>query len=105
VRREALGDTVVNLLAEYAPNLKGLVRHRQVLTPADLEARHGLPEGQLYQGELTLDQALFMRPVPGWAHSATPVEGLYLCGSGSHPGGGIAGGAGVLAARAILKRN
>ena len=103
-RREALGDSVVSLLAEYAPNLKGLIRHRQVLTPVDLEARYGLPEGQLYQGELTLDQALFMRPVPGWAHSATPVEALYLCGAGSHPGGGIAGGAGVLAARAILKK-
>lgn len=103
-RREALGDGVVNLLAEHAPDLKRLIRHRQVLTPADLEARYGLPEGQLYQGELTLDQALFMRPVPGWAHSATPVEGLYLCGAGSHPGGGIAGGAGVLAAKAILKK-
>ena len=102
-RREALGDSVVNLLSEQAPNLKGLIRHRQVLTPADLEARYGLPEGHLYQGELTLDQALFMRPVPGWAHSATAVEGLYLCGSGCHPGGGVAGGAGVLAARAILK--
>jgi phytoene dehydrogenase-like protein len=102
-RREALGDSVVNLLAEHAPNLKGLIRHRQVFTPVDLEARYGLPQGQLYQGELTLDQALFMRPVPGWAHSATPIAGLYLCGSGSHPGGGIAGGAGALAARAILK--
>ena len=103
-RREALGDSVVNLLAEHAPNLKGLIRHRQVLTPLDLESRYGLPEGQLYQAELTLNQALFMRPVPGWSQSATPIEGLYLCGSGSHPGGGIAGGAGALAARAILKK-
>ena len=102
-RREALGDSVVRLLAEYAPNLPGLIRHRQVLTPVDLEAQYGLPEGQLYQGELALDQALFMRPVPGWAHSKTPVDGLYLCGAGSHPGGGIAGGAGALAAKVILK--
>jgi phytoene dehydrogenase-like protein len=102
-RRDALGDRVVNLLTEFAPNLKGLIRNRQVLTPVDLEARYGLPEGQLYQGELSLDQALFMRPVPGWAHSATPIEGLYLCGSGAHPGGGIAGGAGALAAKVILK--
>lgn len=104
-RRIALGDSVVDLLAESAPNLKGLIRHRQVLTPADLEARYGLREGQLYQGELGLDQALFMRPVPGWAHSATPVDGLFLSGAGCHPGGGVAGGAGALAARAILKQD
>ncbi len=103
-RRGALGDVVVNLLAEHVPNLKGLIRHRQVLTPADLEQRYGLREGQLYQGELGLDQALFMRPVPGWAHSVTPIEGLFLCGAGCHPGGGLAGAAGALAARAILKK-
>jgi phytoene dehydrogenase-like protein len=104
-RRNALGDSVVNLLAEYAPNLKGLIRHRQVLTPVELEGRYGLSEGSLYQGELTLDQILFMRPVPGWAHYATPVEGLYLCGAAAHPGGGVVGGAGRLAAKAMLGKD
>ena len=73
------------------------------LTPRDLEARYGAAEGSLYHGELTLDQILFMRPVPGWAHYRTPVRGLYLCGAGAHPGGGIAGGAGLLAARVAIK--
>ena len=103
-RRDALGDAVVNLLAEYAPNLPGLIRKRQVLTPADLEQRFGVAEGNLYQGELTLDQVLFMRPLPGWAHYATPIEGLHLCGASAHPGGGIAGAAGALAARSMLKK-
>jgi len=102
-RADALADRVVDLLSEHAPNLKGLIRQRQVLTPADLEARWGLAEGHLYQGELTLDQILFMRPVPGWSRSATPVEGLYLSGAAAHPGGGILGGPGALAARAVLK--
>jgi len=102
-RADELADRVVGLLTEHAPNLKGLIRQRQVMTPADLEARWGLPEGHLYQGELTLDQVLFMRPVPGWSRSATPVEGLYLCGAAAHPGGGVLGGPGALAARAVLK--
>lgn len=101
-RADALADRVVDLLSEHAPNLKGLICQRQVLTPADLEARWGLPEGHLYQGELTLDQILFMRPVPGWSRSATPVEGLYLSGAAAHPGGGVLGGPGALAARAAI---
>jgi phytoene dehydrogenase-like protein len=76
-----------------------------VLTPTELESGYGLTEGNLYQGELTLDQILFMRPVPGWAHYKTPVEGLYLCGAAAHPGGGVAGGAGMLAAKAMLKKD
>ena len=102
--RESLGDAVVSLLAEYAPDLPALIRKRQVLTPADLESRFGMAEGNLYQGELTLDQVLFMRPLPGWAHYTTPVEGLHLCGSAAHPGGGIAGVAGALAARTMLRK-
>ena len=100
--RDALGDLVVSTLAEYAPGLPGLILHRQVLTPVDLDAEYGLPEGHAYHGELMLDQAFFMRPVPACSHYRTPVRALYLCGSGAHPGGGIAGGAGANAARVIL---
>ena len=102
--RTALGDRVVATLGEYAPNLPGSVIHRQVLTPLDLETLFGLPEGNAYHGEMTLDQVLFMRPVPECSEYHTPVRGLYLCGSGSHPGGGIAGGPGANAARVILAR-
>jgi phytoene dehydrogenase-like protein len=102
-RRDALGDTVVQLLAEYAPNVRDSILHRRVRSPADLEEHYGLTEGHLGHGELTLDQILFMRPVAGWAHYRTPIEGLYLCGSGAHPGSGVAGGAGRLAAATIEK--
>jgi phytoene dehydrogenase-like protein len=101
--RDVLGDQVVATLAEYAPGLPGTVLHRQVLTPRDLETRFALPEGHAYHGELALDQILFMRPVPECSDYRTPVPGLFLCGAGTHPGGGIAGGAGANAARAILK--
>ena len=101
--RGALGDRVVETLATHAPDLPGLILHRQVLTPLDLEQRYGLSEGHTYHGELGLDQILFMRPVAGWSRYRTPVEGLFLCGPGTHPGGGIAGLAGANAAREILK--
>ncbi|MFN2563775.1 MAG: phytoene desaturase family protein, partial [Gemmatimonadaceae bacterium] len=101
--RDALGDRVLETLAAYAPDLPGLVLHRQVLTPGDLESVFSLTEGHAYHGELTLDQILFMRPVAGWSRYRTPVRDLYLCGAGTHPGGGIAGGAGANAARVILK--
>ncbi len=104
-QREALGDHVVNTLSEYAPNFKPAILQRQVLTPLDLETRFDAPEGNLYQGELTLDQFLFMRPVAGWAQYRTPIVGLYLCGAAAHPGGGLAGPAGYNAAREILKRS
>ncbi|MBI2615873.1 MAG: NAD(P)/FAD-dependent oxidoreductase [Gemmatimonadetes bacterium] len=102
-RREALGDAVVALLAPYAPNLPGAVLHRQVLTPLDLEQRLGLTEGNIFQGEMALDQWFFMRPVPGWARYGTPVRGLYLCGAGAHPGGGVTALPGYHAARAVLR--
>ena len=102
-RRRALGDLVVGILAEHAPGLGEAVVGREVLTPKDLEDVYGLTEGHAYHGELTLDQILFMRPVPGWARYRTPIRNLYLCGAGTHPGGGIAGGAGYNAAREILK--
>jgi phytoene dehydrogenase-like protein len=102
-RRKALGDLTARLLAEHVPGL-GVLPVREVLAPADLEARYGVTEGNLYHGELTLDQILFMRPVPGWSRYRTPVEGLYLCGAGTHPGGGILGGPGRNAARSITGR-
>jgi phytoene dehydrogenase-like protein len=102
-KREAFGDTVVDTIAEYAPNIKGLIRHRQVLTPLDLEREWGLTEGNIFQGELSLEQLFSLRPVPGWARYRTPVRGLYMCGSATHPGGGIMGAPGRIAALEILK--
>jgi phytoene dehydrogenase-like protein len=102
-QREAFGDNVVNTVAEYAPNLRNIILHRQVLTPLDLERDFGLTEGNIFQGELTLEQLFFLRPVPGWAQYRTPVKNLYMCGSATHPGGGIMGAPGRLAAMQILK--
>jgi phytoene dehydrogenase-like protein len=101
-RREEFGDVVVDTLSEYAPNLRGAVLHRRVLAPPDIEAAYGLPEGNPSHGEMTLDQFFHMRPIPGFARYRTPVEGLYLCGAGCHPGGGVTGLPGHNAARAIL---
>ncbi len=101
--REAFGDTVVNTIAEYAPNFKDLILHRQVVTPLDLERDWGLSEGNIFQGELSLEQLFFLRPVPGWANYRTPVKGLYMCGSATHPGGGIMGAPGRNAAHAVLQ--
>lgn len=102
-RRQALGDLVVDTLAEHAPDLPGLILERRVLTPQDMEQNYGITEGHLYHGELALDQILFMRPVPGWAHYRTPIRGLYLCGPGTHPGGGLTGASGRNAARAVIE--
>ncbi len=102
-KREAFGDAVVNTLSEYAPNLKNSILHRQVLTPWDLEQKIGLTEGNIFHGELTMDQLFFLRPVPGWAKYRTPIRNFYLCGSGAHPGGGVMGSPGKLAAQELLK--
>jgi phytoene dehydrogenase-like protein len=102
-QREALGDAVVDTLSEYAPNLKNAVLHRQVLTPWDLERTFGLTEGNIFHGELSPDQLFFMRPVPGWARFRAPIRNLFLCGSGTHPGGGVMGAPGRLAALELLK--
>jgi phytoene dehydrogenase-like protein len=102
-QREAFGDAVVDTLAEYAPNIKSLILHRQVLTPLDIERTFGLTEGNIFQGELTLEQLFFLRPVPRWAQYATPIERLYMCGSATHPGGGIMGAPGRNAAMRVLK--
>lgn len=101
-RREEFGDTVIDTLAEYAPNIKDLILHRQVLTPLDIERRFGLTEGNIFQGELTLEQLFFLRPAPGWAQYRTPIRRLYMCGSATHPGGGIMGAPGLNAANRIL---
>ncbi len=101
--KDAFGETVINTLAEYAPNIKDIILHRQVLTPLDLEREWGLTEGNIFQGELTLEQLFFLRPAPGWAQYRTPVANLYMCGSATHPGGGIMGAPGRNAARRILK--
>ena len=102
-RREAFGDTVIDTLCEYAPNLRDLIVHRQVLTPADLEETFGLTEGNIFHGELSLQQLFFLRPAPAWADYRTPLENLYQCGSGTHPGGGVCGASGRLAAEAVLR--
>jgi phytoene dehydrogenase-like protein len=101
--REAFGDAVINAIAEYAPNIKDIILHRQVLTPLDIERTFGLTEGNIFQGELTLEQLFFLRPVPGWARYATPVNRLYMCGSATHPGGGIMGAPGKNAAERIIR--
>src|SRR5499433_3564249 len=101
-KREEFGDTVVNTLAEYAPNIKDIILHRQVLTPLDLEREWGLSEGNIFQGELTLEQLFFLRPAPGWAQYSTPIRNLYMCGSAAHPGGGIMGAPGKNAAMRVL---
>jgi phytoene dehydrogenase-like protein len=102
-QRDAFGNAVIDTVAEYAPNIRDIILHRQVLTPLDIERTFGLSEGNIFQGELTLEQLFFLRPVAGWAQYATPVERLYLCGSATHPGGGIMGAPGKNAAERILK--
>jgi phytoene dehydrogenase-like protein len=93
---------VVKTLARYAPNLESLILHRQVLTPLDIERITGLSEGNIFQGELALHQLFFLRPSPAWARYRTPIDGYWQCGSGTHPGGGIMGASGRLAALEIL---
>jgi phytoene dehydrogenase-like protein len=102
-KRELLGDRVVKKIAEYAPNIPGAILARQVLTPLDLERTYGLTEGNIFHGDLRLEQLFFMRPVPGWAQYRTPIRGLYLCGAGAHPGGGVTGAPGRNAAQQVLR--
>jgi phytoene dehydrogenase-like protein len=101
-QREAFGDAVVDTLAEFAPNIRNIILHRQVLTPLDLEREFGLTEGNIFHGELTLEQLFFLRPAPGWAKYTTPLRNLWMCGSATHPGGGIMGAPGRNAALRIL---
>jgi len=101
--KEKFGDIVIDTVSEYAPNIKDIILHRQVVTPLDLEREWGLSEGNIFQGELSLEQLFFLRPVPGYSRFRTPVKNLFLCGSATHPGGGIMGAPGRLAAMEILK--
>ncbi|HSM56044.1 MAG TPA: NAD(P)/FAD-dependent oxidoreductase [Candidatus Sulfomarinibacteraceae bacterium] len=102
-KREAFGDAVVDTLAQYIPNLKEIILHRQVLTPVDIERMVGISQGNIFHGELSLSQLFFLRPAPGYAKYRTPIRNYYQCGSGTHPGGGIMGAPGRLAALEILK--
>jgi phytoene dehydrogenase-like protein len=102
-RREEFADAVINTLSEYAPNLKSLIEARQIITPLDLEETYGLSGGHIHHGEHSLDQFFTFRPILDWAQYRSPIKGLYLCGAGTHPGGGVTGGPGANAAREIIK--
>ncbi len=102
-QRDAFGDAVVDLVAEFAPNLRDVIVDRQVVTPLDMERDWGLTEGNIFHGELSLEQLFFSRPVPGWARYRTPIQDYWMCGSSTHPGGGIMGANGRLAALELLK--
>ena len=102
-QREAFGNNVIDTVSEHAPNIKSIIIGKQVLTPLDLEREFGLTQGNIFQGELSLEQLFFLRPVPGWAYYRTPIDNLYMCGSATHPGGGIMGANGRIASQVILK--
>ena len=102
-KRDAFGDAVIDTIAQYAPKIRDHILHKQVLTPLDLEREFGLTEGNIFHGELSLSQLFFQRPVPGWAKYRTPIHRLYLCASGTHPGGGVMGAPGRLGAQVILR--
>lgn len=101
-KREAFGDAVIDTLAQFAPNIKDIILHRQVLTPLDIERITGLTEGNIFQGELSLHQLFFLRPAARWSRYRTPIPGYFQCGSGTHPGGGVMGASGRLAALMLL---
>ncbi|HEX3848574.1 MAG TPA: NAD(P)/FAD-dependent oxidoreductase [Steroidobacteraceae bacterium] len=102
-KRRAFGDTVIDTIARQSPDFKSLILHAEIRTPWDIENEVGLTEGNIFQGELTMDQLLFNRPIPGYAQYRAPVRGLYMCGSSTHPGGGVMGAPGANAARAVLR--
>jgi phytoene dehydrogenase-like protein len=102
-KRQRFGDTVIETIARHSPDFKDLILHAEIRTPWDIENEVGLTEGNIFQGELTMDQLLFNRPVPGFAQYRSPIRGLYMCGSSTHPGGGVMGAPGANAARAVLK--
>ena len=101
--REPYADRVLDVIAEYCPNIRDIVEHRQTLSPLDLERRFGITGGNIFHGEMSVDQMFVLRPLAGFANYRTPIQGLYLCGSGAHPGGGVMGAPGHNAAREILK--
>jgi phytoene dehydrogenase-like protein len=101
--RELLAERVTQKISEFAPNVPSAILARQVITPLDLERTYGLTEGNIFHGDLNLEQLFFMRPVSGWAQYRTPIDGLYLCGAGAHPGGGVTGAPGHNAAKQVLR--
>jgi phytoene dehydrogenase-like protein len=101
--RAPFTERVLDIIAEYAPNIRSIIMEKQTLTPLDLERRFGITGGNIFHGEMSIDQMFSLRPVAGWARYRAPVPGLYLCGSGAHPGGGVMGAPGFNAAREILK--
>jgi phytoene dehydrogenase-like protein len=103
VERKQVERLAVDALAEHFPDLKSKVQSLKSLTPLDLESTYALTEGDLNHGQIMLDQFLFMRPIPGWSNHKTPIEGLYLCGSGVHAGGGVSGASGRNAAKMVMK--
>jgi phytoene dehydrogenase-like protein len=101
--KESYADRVMDMIEEYAPGFQSRVLHRHVVSPLDLEEEYGMTGGNIFHGEMSVDQLFFLRPAPGWAKYRTPIRGLYLCGSGAHPGGGVMGAPGHNAAREIQK--
>jgi phytoene dehydrogenase-like protein len=101
--RSLLGEEVIKTISRCAPNLPQIIVGQQIITPKDLEETYGLTGGHIFHGELALDQFFTMRPLLDWARYSTPIERLYLCGSGTHPGTGLTGGSGANAAREIVK--
>jgi phytoene dehydrogenase-like protein len=101
--RERLGVLILDTLSQYAPDVKSLILHRQVLTPLDWEQSYRLTEGSIHHGQMSLDQLLIMRPISGWSRYSTPIKNLFLCGAGTHPGGGLSGAPGYNAAREVTK--
>ena len=102
-KRAAFGENVIEAISRHSPDFRRLILHAEIRTPWDIENEVGLTEGNIFQGELTMDQLLFNRPVPGYAQYRSPVRGLYMCGSSTHPGGGVMGAPGANAAREILR--
>jgi phytoene dehydrogenase-like protein len=100
--KEQFADRCIEVLAEYAPNIRQSIIHRHVISPRDLECNYTLTGGNIFHGDMTLDQLFCMRPIAGWAQYRTPIHGLYLCGAGTHPGGGVMGAPGYNAAREVL---
>ena len=101
-RRDAFGETVIDQICNYSPNFRDLIAHMEVRTPFEIENEIGLTEGNIFQGELTIDQLMFNRPFPGYSQYRGPVKGMYMCGSGTHPGGGVSSACGANSAREIL---
>jgi phytoene dehydrogenase-like protein len=103
VRKQAFGNHIINCISEFSPDFRQKVLHMEIRTPKDIENETGLTEGNIFQGELTMDQLMFNRPIPGYAQYRSPISGLYLCGSSTHPGGGVMGAPGANAAREVLR--